>query len=377
MSESSQVESPESVSLFFKDTTSDKEYRIHLLQRGTGWVVDYQNGRRGSTMAGDTKTKTPVSFEEAKKIYEKLKKEKMKKGYTPHQSGQAYLLTPDDGRNSGVRVQLANSVDDNNVSSLIDDDKYLAQEKHDGERRGLIVDGDNVSGFNRDGLIVPLPEKMVKDVKKLTDKIKNNGRSVFDGEIMGERIVIFDILELDGKDFKDVSLKDRMEVLSKFKDIGCVEIVKTYFTSQDKQALFDACKESLREGVVFKLISGMYTSNKPASGGDWLKFKFLESATLEATPGRNDKRSIGLKTKCGKPVGNVTIPASQEVPAAGDMVEVSYLYFFEGGSLFQPTYKSPRPDKNTADEYSSLKRKNENITDQIDVKNLKSKIKIK
>jgi hypothetical protein len=41
----------------------------------------------------------------------------------------------------------------------------------------------------------------------------------------------------------------------------------------------------------------------------------------------------------------------------GQLVEIEYLYFFAGGSLFQPTYKGPRPDKDEADAVSSLKLK--------------------
>ena len=44
------------------------------------------------------------------------------------------------------------------------------------------------------------------------------------------------------------------------------------------------------------------------------------------------------------PLGNVTIPANQVIPAVGDLQEVRYLYRFEGGSLVQPTSLGPRSD---------------------------------
>jgi bifunctional non-homologous end joining protein LigD len=48
------------------------------------------------------------------------------------------------------------------------------------------------------------------------------------------------------------------------------------------------------------------------------------------------------------PVGNCTIPPNKEVPAAG-VVEIRYLYAYEGGSLYQPTYIGVRDDLIVAD----------------------------
>jgi bifunctional non-homologous end joining protein LigD len=43
----------------------------------------------------------------------------------------------------------------------------------------------------------------------------------------------------------------------------------------------------------------------------------------------NGQRSVGVSLLDGddwQPVGNVTVPANQEVPSGGDVVEVRYLY---------------------------------------------------
>lgn len=49
------------------------------------------------------------------------------------------------------------------------------------------------------------------------------------------------------------------------------------------------------------------------------------------------------------PVGNVTIPANYPIPAVGSLVEVKYLYFFPGGSLYQPQYLGVRSDADRGD----------------------------
>ena len=69
------------ISLYFKEGSSDKEYHAQMVKSGKGVVVNFQYGRVGNALQSGTKTPTPVSEEEADKIYTKLVKEKMGKGY--------------------------------------------------------------------------------------------------------------------------------------------------------------------------------------------------------------------------------------------------------------------------------------------------------
>jgi len=81
----------------------------------------------------------------------------------------------------------------------------------------------------------------------------------------------------------------------------------------------------------------------PASGGDQLKHKFYNTASLIVGTG-NGKRSVSLYVYDGTCVGNVTIPPNKEIPTTGEIVEVRYLYAYRGGSLFQPVYLGKRDD---------------------------------
>jgi bifunctional non-homologous end joining protein LigD len=61
----------------------------------------------------------------------------------------------------------------------------------------------------------------------------------------------------------------------------------------------------------------------------------------------NLARSVALACfngNTGIPVGNVTIPTNKAIPVVGAFVEVLYLYYYEGGSLYQPIYKEERLD---------------------------------
>lgn len=67
--------------LFFQEGTSNKEYHLQLEESGSGYVVNFQYGRVGNALQSGTKTATPVTLPEAEKIYDKLLKEKLGKGY--------------------------------------------------------------------------------------------------------------------------------------------------------------------------------------------------------------------------------------------------------------------------------------------------------
>ena len=118
-------------------------------------------------------------------------------------------------------------------------------------------------------------------------------------------------------------------------------------TTPDKLALLDRVRAGAGEGVVFKRADAPYAAGRPNSGGDWLKHKLYK--TLSAIVARqNDQRSIALELLAPDSsrinVGNVTIPANQPVPATGAVVEIRYLYAYDGGALYQPVYLGTRSD---------------------------------
>jgi len=67
--------------LYYRDERSDKIYRIAIEPRDGGYVVNFAYGRRGSTLNTGTKTSSPVYFDAARMIYDKLVKEKMARIY--------------------------------------------------------------------------------------------------------------------------------------------------------------------------------------------------------------------------------------------------------------------------------------------------------
>jgi bifunctional non-homologous end joining protein LigD len=88
---------PDSISLYFREGTSDKVYEAQIVQQGDGYVVNFAYGRRGAKLTTGTKTPTPVSRDKAEEIYSKLVTEKTDKGYSTNQPGEAPAPPPRGG----------------------------------------------------------------------------------------------------------------------------------------------------------------------------------------------------------------------------------------------------------------------------------------
>lgn len=357
-----------STTLFFTEGSSDKVYSAQLEAKSDGWIVNFQYGRRGSSLTAGSKTPEPVAYEKARKIYEKLLAEKASKGYTPCESGERYQSTENAGRTTGLVPQLLNPIEDSQLDTLISDDAWLAQEKYDGERRMAIVSVDGVTGTNRNGLIVPISarlEEALRSIAAVPDADLSAGRIVLDGEDLGDSgFVPFDLLELNGRDLRAVPYSERLRLLDELLTEADTFIGRpfTYRGTARKRDLLRQLRESNAEGIVFKRSDAPWNAGRPNSGGTALKFKFTASATVVAFPGREGKRSVEMRVLDADgvslvPVGNVTIPANAAIPAEGELIEVEYLYAYPEGSLFQPVYLRRRVDQTQPDRRDSLKLK--------------------
>lgn len=333
-------------SLFYKEGSSDKEYHAQVKKEGDGYLVEFQYGRRGSTLQTGSKTPKPVTLEKAKAIFDKLVTEKKAKGYTEGKEGTPYVGTSKEERVSGLLPQLLNPIEEDEVGKYLDDPEWSAQEKIDGKHI-MVRAEDEVVGSNRKGLVVGIPEPVVKALKA------NKVRGVLDGEMVGDVYHVFDMVKAEA-DMAAMPYLLRHDKLctSMIIPFPAVRVVPL-FQGMTKRALYERLKQENKEGIVFKRLSAPYKPGRPASGGDMLKFKFYATCTCIVSHwGREGKRSVALEVMKGTEairVGNVTVPVNQSVPKAGSIVEVRYLYAFKGGSLFQPVLLGVRDDMTIKD----------------------------
>jgi len=326
-----------SASLYFKEGSSDKVYHATVEPNGSKFVVNFSYGRRGGTMNTGTKTNAPVSLEEAIKAWEKLVNSKLAKGYrhmTDTQGAIPQASLPDTP--TEALCVLLNPVDEDEAQRLMDDPKWAAQPKFDGVRFMLGSKNGKIYALNRKGKPVSVPNQIANHLQNLGDNY------LLDGELVGETLYVFDLVENEGKCLRNTPVEHRNALLLEKKAGETIQFVPLTI-GKDKQKLLDALHLDRGEGIVFKKLGAKYYAGRPASGGDYLKFKFYSTATCVV--GKvNQKRSVGLEMSCGTGIGNVTIPANYEIPEQGDLVEVRYLYAYKGGSLYQPIYLGKRSD---------------------------------
>ena len=342
-------------SLYFKEGSSDKVYHATVEERDGGYVVNFQYGRRGGHMTTGSKTSSPVSPEEAVKVWTKLVDSKLAKGYR-HMTDEGPGVIPQaDLPDTPTEIQcvLLNPVDEEECERLLDDPHWAAQQKFDGVRFMLGKKDGKVYALNRKGKQVSVPTHIAEEAIQM-----NYQNFLLDGELVGETLYVFDVLEENGVCVREEPLEDRSRRIQTLESMEWSKIQYVPLaTDKEKRRLYKKLVKEGAEGVVFKRLGAKYSVGRPASGGNYLKFKFYASCTCVV--GKvNQKRSVSLEMVCGTPVGNVTIPANHEVPGKGDVVEVRYLYAYEGGSLYQPTYLGVRDDVDP-DTLDSLKFKNE------------------
>jgi bifunctional non-homologous end joining protein LigD len=334
------------ISLFFCEGKSDKVYHLQLDKVSSGYVVNFQYGRRGSSLNSGTKTNVPVSQEDANKIYTKVLNEKLSKGYQECETTSP-TVTPVSSvkkvATSRELPQLLNAIED--PETYITDDRFVAQEKMDGERRRVSFDlfEKSLTQYNKKGQAIPI-------VTDLKTALKGQF-GIFDGEMVGDVFYVFDLLSANGTDVRELPYSKRVAMLNEFSFGKGIKIVKVARGTKEKRKLFEKLKKENKEGIVFKKEDAPYSVGRPSSGGDQLKFKFCKTATCRVSSLTKSKRSVGLEMIDGDSVavGKVTIPPNKEVPTIGSYIEVKYLYAYKGGSLYQPIYLGERNDQDESD----------------------------
>ncbi len=334
----------QSASLYFREGNSDKEYRAAIEPIGDGFVVNFAYGRRGGTLNTGTKTPVPVPEAEAIKVFDKLVTSKVAKGYRPIANTNApYPLTGSEGLDSGVRCQLLNAIEEAEVSRLLADSRHCLQEKHDGRRLMVRKQDHEITGINRRGLIVAIPEPIRAAVAMIP------ADCLIDGEAVGDTLHAFDLLEVNGRDLRQRRYLDRHSGLLTLipPNHPALRCVSAIIAPNEKIEMYDQLRLANREGVVFKDMDAPFSAGRPNSGGPQLKFKFVETASCVVT-GINSKRSVTLGLYDGDrlvPAGNVTIPPNHAIPEVEAVVEIRYLYAYkESGAIYQPVYLGPRAD---------------------------------
>jgi bifunctional non-homologous end joining protein LigD len=375
---------PETTALFFQKGTSDKVYNVKLImernpangpyEEDNVWYVCFQYGRRGSSLVNGRKNQQGLTYWAAKRLYQTLVRSKLRKGYKPKTDGTFTSYAPykevfdavarTEAKMTDFVPQLLTPVTLVQAKQLYRSHagNILLQIKHDGERRNVVVQ-EKLIAANRKGLEVQIQQSVSDACKNLIEGWPDVLE--IDTEDMGSHLVIFDVLQIAGNDMRKKTFELRNVMLQtlhmSISQAGLdnqlkVDVAYKPDNYEEFIDFINYAKETNEEGVVISVGSEDYGTGLSQQK---FKLKFYADATVEVVA-INTQRSVVISVATGtgiKAMGNVAIPANREIPQVGDLVEVRYLYAYEGGSLYQPFYKGIREDKEEPDHIDSLQYK--------------------
>ena len=347
-------------------------YRCQLSQAETGWSVTVQYGRRNSTLTPDTKIER-VTYEEAKKVYDRTVREKVAKGYQPSALSSQPAAPPLTNSRGPVsheivfQPELLTRITELEAERFASNPRYVFQTKQDGDRLTIRKDGERIYGFNKLGQVVRLDPNLHTAIARLCE-IACIGSVLIDGEWEPTGYYAWEMLELSiggiPGDMRANPYWDRWQALeSVFHIVGSepemsdvLHLTSTCETTEGKRSML---ADGTKEGVCVKDRCAPF---RPGRNGQHKKFKFEQTASFivgekPRAKANDGHRSVALyiidpeakwhsdwqPEGAASPVpvrfvATVKVADRYEVPAVGSVVEVRYLYAYPGGGIAQPCY---------------------------------------
>lgn len=224
--------------LWCREGNSDKVYALALTQEHGGtWKVYAEWGRRGAKLQGATKY-DGADLEAAQKVYDRLLKEKVGKGYEPLMAGP-----PDSGDEKvadepaaraapavnvaaalpvvmrarlGQSAWLPSDAEPEEIPGLLADPAWWLQEKKDGIHLLTHRLPDRVVGTNRRGQVHPVPPEIDAALGTLPVGIVLDGEKVgvYEGaEVARYTYALYDCLQTGAHDLRGEGYAVRWEAL--------------------------------------------------------------------------------------------------------------------------------------------------------------------
>lgn len=218
------------------------------------------------------------------------------------------------------------------------------QEKHNGDRRTFLRDGNTFISLNREGN----PSKPVAPsviAVLLSHPIQ---KFVIDVELVGTQIVVLDALVLGdellgGETYEYREARAHAEFDNFHKTVVVVETART---TEEKIRLFKQLLDNNAEGVVIRKMDAAY---KMGSREQHKKIKFwkeLDAIVIGPSPSGHNSVRVGLINEknqlqeiCGVSLNG------KEVVSRGMVIKVKYLYATKERHVVQPELLGSRDDK--------------------------------
>ena len=336
----------ERVELYFRQGSSDKVYHLQLESAEDRWSVQAQWGRRGSALQSDVKV-SGTSYEEAKRVYDRILREKTGKGYQVAQAtanGNAAIAVglPATKEHSGHTPELLTPIEEREALLLAQDASWWFQQKFDGRRLAVQKSDGKYSGINKLGQVIPIDSRLTESLGLVQAQ-----DFLADGEITDSRFHIWDLLSVNGTDLRIQPYEIRyVHLTQRFRGVSDVlRVCETAMTTKAKRDFVKKMHDANAEGFVCKNRNAAYAGGR---AGQHFKCKFVVTASfiVGAKPEKkaaDGHRSIAvylLEENRQRFMGTVGVPDRYRLPNEGEVVEVQYLYCHPGadGKLIQAKY---------------------------------------
>ena len=335
----------ERIELYYQQGSSDKVYHLELENAEGKWSVNAQWGRRASALQRDVKAGN-VTYEEAKRVYDRIVREKTGKGYrvaqTNGDASPAISVGLPTREFSGHTPELLTPIEEQEALGLVPNLSWWFQQKFDGRRLAVQKQNGEYAGINKLGQIIPIDSQLAATL----DHVEADSFLV-DGEITDSKFYTWDILTHNGCDLRDQPYEVRYAGLTRlFQGVHDVlRVAETAMTPKAKRNLVARMHEIRAEGFVCKNRNAVYAGGR---SGQHFKCKFVATASFIVGPKPDKKaadghRSIAVYAVDGdreRFMGTVGVPERYRLPKEGEIVEVRYLYCHPGpdGKLIQAKY---------------------------------------
>jgi bifunctional non-homologous end joining protein LigD len=336
----------ERAELYFRQGSSDKVYHLELENVDDKWSVKAQWGRRGSALQSDVKA-NGVPYEEAKRLYDRILREKTGKGYQIAQAttnGDAPISVglPASKEQSGHVPELLTPIEEPEALLLAQDASWWFQQKFDGRRLAVQQADGKYSGINKLGQVIPIDSRLSEPLELVQAKA-----FLADGEITDSHFYIWDLLSVNDTDLRTEPYEIRYVHLTRlFRGVHqTLRVCETAMTTKAKRAFVKAMHDANAEGFVCK---NRYAAYAAGRAGQHFKCKFVATASFIVGPKPDKKRDDGhrsiavylLDGKRPRFMGTVGVPERYPLPRVEQVVEVRYLYCHPGpeGKLIQAKY---------------------------------------
>lgn len=245
---------------------------------------------------------------------------------------------------------LAESRDVSDLPAYIADINWWMQWKADGHRFLIEVTDGKVEVWNRQGMP---KSSMMSHVVLGEFEVFSTGHWLFDGELVGKRLLLFDLPVASTLITPTTPFDERYFALHTLMgewNPTNVVLLTCAETAAEKEEMVKLALDQQREGVMLRHRLGVYRTGRSQH---LLKVKFTKECdaivTATGVDGHNNVVLSLLDPDNDKvvEVGQASANGKKPVPTVGDVWEVKFLYVVDRAAprLYQPRLMRKRIDK--------------------------------